>query len=230
MLDARVVKARRRFVVDATVRVATGEACGLFGTSGSGKSTILGCIAGVETPDDGYVRFDSVALHPPPVPLHRRPIGYLTQDANLFPHLDVGRNVRFGSAGASEDGAWIGELRERLDLGALWTTSAAAISGGQARRVALARMLARKPRLVLLDEPFAGLDRRLVRDLVAALAAWQRSIGFTMLVVDHDPDVLSRLCARAVVVEDGTVVQDASWNVLRSAPETRALAELLERF
>lgn len=229
MLEAKIRKARAQFTVDVAIRVGAREACGLFGASGAGKSTILACIAGATTPDDGFVALDDLALFPPSMPLHRRPIGYLTQDANLFPHLRVAENVRFGLAnGARERGdAWIVQLRERLQLESIWNAPAHAISGGQARRVALARMLARKPRLVLLDEPFAGLDRHLVRELLAAIVEWQRELGFTLLVVDHEATVLERICARAIVIEAGRVVQDGTWETLRSAPATPLLAQLL---
>ena len=220
MLDVHVVKARPRFVVDIALRLASGEACGLFGASGAGKTTILACIAGAEAPD---------GLFPPALALHRRGVGYLTQDANLFPHLRVAENVRFGLTNGARDesAAWIRELRERLQLEPIWHEPAHAISGGQARRVALARMLARKPRLVLLDEPFSGLDRHLVRELLLAIALWQKQLGFTMLVVDHESDVLERLCPRAIAIEEGRAVQDAAWSELRASPATPVLAQLL---
>lgn len=229
MLDAHVIKVRPRFTVDAEVRVATGEACGLFGVSGSGKSTILSCIAGAEAPDGGHVALDGLVLFPPALPLHLRPIGYLTQDANLFPHLSVADNVRFGIRNglrASHE-SWVDELRERLHLESIWREPAYAISGGQARRVALARMLAREPALVLLDEPFAGLDRHLVREFLSAIADWQYRLGFTMVVVDHQADILARLCTRAIAIEHGRVVQDAPWDELHANPATPELAQLL---
>jgi len=102
-------KRRAQFTVDVAFAAGGGEACGLFGASGAGKSTILACIAGAESPDAGVVKLDDVTLFPPALPLHRRRIGYLTQDANLFPHLRVADNVRFGlTNGARADGdAWI---------------------------------------------------------------------------------------------------------------------------
>jgi len=229
VLDAHVVKTRHHFTVDAVVRLGVAQTCGLFGVSGSGKSTILACIAGAEAPDGGHVEFDGLTLFPPPLALHRRSIGYLTQDANIFPHLRVEENVRFGIAAkvATEYEPWILELRARLQLKSIWREPAMAISGGQARRVALARMLARKPRLVLLDEPFSGLDRHLVRELLAAIAQWQRELGFTMLVVDHEADVLARLTERAIAIEQGRIVQDASWDELQAKPATPLLAQLL---
>lgn len=229
MLDAHVVKRREAFTVDVALHVASGEACGLFGVSGAGKSTVLSCIAGVEVPDGGMVRLEERVLFPPALPLYRRTLGYLTQDANLFPHLRVAENVRFGLAAdvEPETEAWVDEIRTRLDLAPIWNAPAGEISGGQARRVAIARMLARKPRLILLDEPFSGLDRNLVRDLIAAIREWRDALGLTMLVVDHQADVLERLCSRAVVVEQGRVVQDAPWNTLRAQPATPLLASLL---
>ena len=229
MLDLHVQKRRDQFTVDVAIAARDGEACGLFGASGAGKSTILACIAGAELPDAGHVRLDDVTLFPPPMPLHRRPVGYLTQDANLFPHLRVAENVSFGLTNGARDGgaAWVAQLRERLQLESIWNAPAHAISGGQARRVALARMLARRPRLVLLDEPFAGLDRHLVRELLGAIAEWQRELGFMMLLVDHESDVLERLCTRAVVVEQGRIVQDGTWSELRARPATPLLAQLL---
>lgn len=229
MLDAHIVKERPRFTVDVAVRVRSGEACGLFGVSGSGKSTVLACIAGAEAPDGGHVTVDAVTVFPPPLPLHQRQVGYLTQDANLFPHLRVADNVWFGLTNGNRDAnaPWIAELRERLQLGPIWHAPATAISGGQARRVALARMLARKPPIVLLDEPFSGLDRHLVRELVSAIVQWQAELGFTMLVVGHECDVLERLCPRAIAIEDGRTVQDAPWAELRTKPATPLLAQLL---
>jgi len=228
VLDAHIIKHRARFRIDCKVALGAGEACGLFGASGAGKSTTLACIAGTEIPDDGYVRLAGETLFPPQRPLHERSIGYLTQDANIFPHLRVSENVRFGlTNGARDNDTWVAQLRERLQLESIWSQPAHAISGGQARRVALARMLARKPALVLLDEPFSGLDRHLVRELLATLAGWQRELRFTMLVVDHEAEILERLCERAIVIEEGQVVQDARWEILHAAPATPLLAQLL---
>ena len=229
MLDARILKRRPRFTVEVALQLGAGEACGFFGASGAGKSTVLACIAGAETPDDGHVRLDDLTLYPPPLALHRRPIGYLTQDASLFPHLDVEANVRFGlTNGAAETNAdWVAELRDKLQIASIWHEPAYEISGGQARRVALARMLARKPRLVLLDEPFNGLDRHLVRELIATLRAWHAELGFALLVVDHDAEILERICRRTLAIEDGRVVQTGTWDDVRAQPATPLLAQLL---
>jgi ABC-type sulfate/molybdate transport systems ATPase subunit len=232
MLKAHIVKKRRELIVDVSLELESGQALGLFGASGAGKSTVLACIAGMDEPDEGFVELDDLRLFPPSLPLHRRSLGYLTQEPGLFPHLTVGENVRFGipreAAADREQNQWIETLRDHLHLGPLWSAPAALISGGQARRVSLARMLARKPPLVLLDEPFAGLDRRLVRELIDHLIYWNRTMGFSMIAVDHQAEVLNRLCPRqAMVLEHGWIVQQGTWNELYNDPATPLLRSLL---
>lgn len=232
MLKAQITKKRREMTVRVALELAAGDSLALFGASGTGKSTVLACIAGMEEPDEGLVQLGDLRLFPPSLPLHRRPIGYLTQEPGLFPHLTVSENIRFGVAGnraASEDKKrWIATLRERLRLAPLWDAPAGRISGGQARRVSLARMMARKPPLVLLDEPFAGLDRQLVRELIDDLLLWQKALGFSMIAVDHQAEVLQRLCPQgAAVLEAGEVVQHGTWDELHRTPATPLLRSLL---
>jgi ABC-type sulfate/molybdate transport systems ATPase subunit len=166
---------------------------------------------------------------PPSLPLCCRPLAYLTQSDWLFPHLSVAENVCFGLQNHERDGAkkWIEELAKRLELGPLWNESARRISGGQARRVALARMLARRPPLVLLDEPFTALDRPSVNELIAALLEWHVALGFTLIAVDHQPEILEKLCTHAAVIESGRIVQEGSWSELRAAPAPPLFARLL---
>ena len=231
MLDAHVVKRRRPFTVDVHIHARPGEKLALFGASGAGKSTVLSCLAGIDTPDDGQISFGDLRLFPPSLPLYRRPLAYLTQASWLFPHLTVGQNVCYGLHKNDGDSAkkWIEELKERLDLSALWNESASRISGGQARRVALARMLARRPPLVLLDEPFTALDRPAMNELIAAILDWHAVLGFTLIAVDHRAEVLEKLCPSAMVVERGRVVQEGSWSALAATPATPLLAQLLDR-
>ena len=231
-LSAHIVKRRRDFPVDVRLHLEPGEALGLFGSSGAGKSTVLSCLAGFEQPDMGFVQvgesrwFDSAGRRE--IPLHRREIGLLTQQPGLFPHLSVGENVLFGVERGwranPEQSLWIATLRERLQLDPLWETMPRAISGGQARRVALARTLAKRPGLLLLDEPFAGLERPLVRELIGALAGWRRELGFSLIAVDHQPEVLRQLCPeRVMALEAGRVVQEGPWEALYGAPATERL-------
>ena len=229
MLDAHIVKTRPEFIVDVRMRVAPGASVAIFGASGAGKSTVLSCIAGIETPDAGTIKLDGTTLYPPAMPLNQRPIAYLTQKDLLFPHLSVGANVCFGLRTPDLDGEakWVGELRERLGLGPIWSAPADKISGGQARRVALARMLARRPPLVLLDEPFVALDRPLINELTRAIAEWQKAIGFILIAVDHRGEILERICPSAIVIEHGRVVQEGRWETIAESPATPALARLL---
>lgn len=232
MFKTHIIKKRRELQVDVTLELEAGGAVGLFGASGAGKSTVLACIAGIEEPDDGFVQLNGLQLFPPSLPLHLRPLGYMTQEPGLFPHLSVSENISFGVTNAlaatAEQRQWIETLRDRLQLGPLWNAPASLISGGQARRVALARMLARKPSLILLDEPFAGLDRQLVRELIDDLIFWSRQTGFSMIAVDHQAEVLKRLCPQqAIVLEQGRIVQSGSWEQLYRAPATPLLGSLL---
>jgi ABC-type sulfate/molybdate transport systems ATPase subunit len=232
MLKADIIKRRRDLTVRVNLQLSAGASLALFGASGSGKSTVLACIAGIEEPDGGAITSGDLRFFPPSLPLHQRPIGYLTQEPGLFPHLTVADNVCFGleqNGKRAEQARWIQMLRDRLQLAPLWHASASRISGGQARRVGLARMMARKPPLVLLDEPFTGLDRQLVRELMEDLLTWQQWLGFSMIAVDHQAEVLKRLCPRqAIVLEDGEVVQRGTWEDLYRTPATPELRALLE--
>lgn len=233
MLSARIIKARRDLRVDVSLDLHPGTSLALLGVSGAGKSTVLACIAGVESPDDGYVTFNEVSFFPPNLAVHQRRIGYLTQEPGLFPHLRVHENVTFGLSAEElrleETTRWIAALKDRLQLTPIWKATVQSLSGGQARRVAMARMLARKPPLVLLDEPFAGLDRHLVRELIDDLLLWSRTLGFSMIVVDHQVEVLKRLCPEEVIViEAGRVLQRGSWSTLYSSPATALLESLLD--
>ena len=229
MLEARIVKRRRPFVVEVELRVERGGRLALFGASGAGKSTVLSCIAGLELPDAGEVTFAGMRFFPPNLVLNRRPLGYLTQHDWLFPHLTVGENVCFALGNGTREaaGAWIGELCERLALGSFWNERAGTISGGQARRVALARMLARRPPLVLLDEPFGALDLPAVQDLVDAILQWQRKLGFTLVAVDHRALILGQICDRVAVIEAGRIAQEGLWVEIAQSPATILTARLL---
>jgi len=111
MLKARIIKKRRELQVDLDLELEAGGALGLFGASGAGKSTVLACIAGIEEPDDGLVQLNGLRLFPPSLPLHQRPLGYLTQEPGLFPHLTVSENINFGIsrevAATAEQRQWI---------------------------------------------------------------------------------------------------------------------------
>lgn len=224
MLEVAIRKQRRDLSVAAEFTLAEGASLGLFGPSGAGKSTILNCLAGLESPDAGRIVLDGEAWFPPPLAVHRRRVGYLAQQPCLFPHLTVAANVTFAGRARS---AWVDELRSRLALDACWDAPVHKLSGGQARRVALARMLLRRPPLLLLDEPFTGLDRANVRAMLAALQAWRAAIGFSLIAVDHQPEVLEQMTDAVISMDQGHAAALQSWESLRANPAP-ALQALLD--
>ena len=180
--------------------VATGEVVALLGPSGSGKTTLLRVIAGLQPADSGTVLLDGSSLDG--VPAHRRSVGLVFQDEQLFPHLDVRANVAFGlrMAGRSrhEQAARVDELLALVGLPGFADRRVTSLSGGEAKRVALARSLAPAPAVLLLDEPLTGLDPELHDRLATDLAALLRRTGTTALMVTHD-------LAEAATIADRTV-------------------------
>jgi len=193
-LDDVTVRFDERTVLDrVSLEVPDGRTVALLGASGSGKSTLLRVIAGLVRPDAGVVRIDGVDVTE--VPTHRRSVGMVFQDDQLFPHLSVGDNVAFGlkmagmASGARRRRA--DELLELVGLGGFGGRDVHTLSGGEAKRVALARSLAPSPKVLLLDEPLTGLDRDLHDRLAAEVAAILDQVGTTALWVTHDPDEAS---------------------------------------
>lgn len=180
--DGTVVLDRVSFHVEAREIVA------LLGASGSGKSTLLRVIAGLRAPQSGHVVLDGTEVTG--VPTHRRQVGMVFQDEQLFPHLSVADNIAFGLRMAGVDKA---ERRRRADhllevigLRGLGDRTIEHLSGGEAKRVAVARSLAAAPKILLLDEPLAGLDRELHDRLQIEVADIVRSTGTTAVWVTHD--------------------------------------------
>lgn len=191
--DVSVSFGTRRILDHLDLMVATGRTCALVGPSGVGKSTALRVVAGIMSPMTGRVLIDGVDVTA--IPIHRRSVGLVFQDDQLFPHLDVRANISFGlrMAGRPRDeiARRVAELLELVDLPGFGDRHPDSLSGGEAKRVALARALAPRPRVLLLDEPLTGLDRdlhdRLVTDLREILT------GTTTLLVTHDLDEAERL-------------------------------------
>ena len=214
MLDAQIVKRRRNFRLEVKLACPTGEALAVLGASGAGKSTLLACLAGLESPDSGWVRWHRAVYYPPPLALARRQLGWLAQRERLFPHLDVAGNVLF-SLGRGERRAaagWIEELRERLELQPIWCAPADEVSGGEARRVALARLLARRPPLLLLDELFANQDAARATAIAAALNEWRRRWGWTLILAGHRSQSLRQLSERVLLLEQGQIAAQGGWS------------------
>jgi thiamine transport system ATP-binding protein len=200
-VDGVSVRFGERVVLrDAGVQVARGEIVALLGPSGAGKSTLLRVIAGLLVPDAGRVTVDGhdVTNTPP----HRRRVGLMFQDEQLFPHLDVEANVGFGlrmqRRPPAQTRARVAELLEHVGLGGFEARRVANLSGGEAKRVALARALAADPAVLLLDEPLTGLDRALHDRLMGDLAALLRAAGTTAVLVTHDHDEAATIAHRTL--------------------------------
>ncbi|MBT2406042.1 MULTISPECIES: ABC transporter ATP-binding protein [unclassified Streptomyces] len=204
------VRFGERAVVDAVdLEVAEHEIVCVLGPSGSGKSTLLRVVAGLQQVSGGRVLLGGADQAG--VPVHRRGVGLMFQDHQLFPHRDVGGNVAFGlrmrGAGRGAYEAQVAELLELVGLPGAQGRAVASLSGGEQQRVALARALAPSPRLLMLDEPLGQLDRGLRERLVVELQGLFSRLGTTVLAVTHDQGEAFALADRVVVMRDGRIAQ-----------------------
>ncbi|MFB7458873.1 ABC transporter ATP-binding protein [Streptomyces sp. NPDC056188] len=212
-LDAATVRFGGRAVLDAVdLSVAEHEIVCVLGPSGSGKSTLLRAVAGLQSLDSGRVLLDG--RDQSGVPVHRREVGLMFQDHQLFPQRDVAGNVGFGlrmrGSAKGERDARVGELLELVGLPGAGRRAVAALSGGEQQRVALARALAPRPRLLMLDEPLGQLDRSLRERLVVELRDLFGRLGTTVLAVTHDQGEAFALADRVVVMRDGRIAQSGT--------------------
>jgi len=201
--DVRVAFGERVVLDDVSLTVAEGEIVSLTGPSGSGKSTLLRTIAGLIAPEHGDVLIDGRVITD--VPTHRRNIGLVFQDEQLFPHRNVEQNVEFGlrMAGWSKlrRRQRVAGLLDVVGLSGFGDRRVTDLSGGEAKRVALARSLAPSPRVLLLDEPLTGLDRQLHDELAIELRRILRSTNTTALLVTHDHQEAETVADRVVALE-----------------------------
>jgi iron(III) transport system ATP-binding protein len=206
-----------------------GSLTAVLGLSGCGKTTLLRVIAGFERAQGGRVSLGSRTLDDARtyVPPERRGIGYVPQEGALFPHLTVRGNVGFGLSREERRGSAVAQLLELVGLQALAERYPHELSGGEQQRVALARALARKPEVVLLDEPFSSLDASLrtrVREEVHALL---RAQGVTTVLVTHDQEEALSLADTVAVLREGTIVQAGTPEELYTRPADVELARFL---
>ncbi|MEV1062110.1 ABC transporter ATP-binding protein [Streptomyces sp. NPDC050263] len=212
-LDGATVRFGGRPVLDAVgLAVAEHEVVCVLGPSGSGKSTLLRAVAGLQPLDSGRVLLDG--SDQAGVPAHRRELGLMFQDHQLFPQRDVGGNVAFGlrmrGLPKAQQGERVRELLELVGLPGAAGRAVAALSGGEQQRVALARALAPRPRLLMLDEPLGQLDRSLRERLVVELRELFGRLGTTVLAVTHDQGEAFALADRVVVMRDGRIAQSGT--------------------
>lgn len=217
----------RRVVDGVSLSVAPGQVTCLLGPSGCGKSTTLRIIAGVDRQDSGVIREDGVvvasdAVHVPP---EKRSIGLMFQDFALFPHLSVADNVAFGLSGPRDVQARrADELLRRVGLGHYGQMMPHELSGGEQQRVALARALAPRPKILLMDEPFSGLDNRLRDGIRDETLAVLKDEGAAVLLVTHEPDEAMRMADEIALMRSGRIVQQGAPYNIYNTPVDRAAA------
>ncbi|MGZ9723882.1 ABC transporter ATP-binding protein [Rhizobium miluonense] len=215
--------------IDLTV--AAGSRTAIVGPSGSGKTTLLRIIAGFEIPDAGQVVLegDILADGEAIVPAHRRGIGIVSQDGALFPHLSVSENIGFGmERGARDRDQRINALIDMVELDrGMLDRRPHQLSGGQQQRVALARALGRKPRLMLLDEPFSALDTGLRANMRKAVARVLQIAGITAVLVTHDQTEALSFADQVAVLREGALIQAGTPQALYLNPRDRETALFL---
>ena len=214
----------------ADMTVAAGSVVALVGPSGCGKTTLLRCLAGLERPEGGTVRIGERTLVGPGafVPAERRRVGMVFQDAAVFPHLSVARNVAYGlSRRDPERESRVRDALALVGLEGFGDRAPSTLSGGQLQRVALARALAPRPSVILMDEPFSSLDAPLRAELRAEVRRLLQAIDATGVFVTHDREEAFVVGDEIAVMDGGLVAHQASPARLYELPATRAVAEFV---
>ncbi len=215
-----------RAVDRLSLDIAAGEFFALLGPSGCGKTTLLRMLAGFETPDEGRILLGGRDIAP--VLPHERPVNMMFQNYALFPHLNVRDNIAFGLKRAgmarADIATRVAEMVALVKLEGMEKRKPDQLSGGQRQRVALARSLARRPKVLLLDEPLAALDKKLRESTQQELMELQRRLGMTFIIVTHDQEEAMTMANRIGVMDAGRLEQVATPRDLYEAPATRWVA------
>ena len=221
MLRVDIAKKLGEFTLEASF-TSEGRVIGLFGASGAGKTSLINIIAGLLKPDRGIVTLDGEALDDTAagihVPTYRRRIGYVFQDARLFPHLNVRQNLDYGRRmnHIAEDPAQHKRVVDLLDIGALLDRRPGQLSGGERQRVAFGRALLSKPRLLLLDEPLGALDEARKLEILPYLVRLRDEANVPMVYVSHDAAELRQLATQIVMLKGGHITAFGGVKVLTS--------------
>lgn len=210
-LDIHICKQRQNFTLDVAFVTQT-PLLGLFGRSGSGKSTLINCLAGMTTPDRGRIAIDDHLLFDSEAGINLRPeqrrIGYVFQDALLFPHLSVERNLFYGAKLSSPDNNRIDaqQVIELLGIGHLLARRPATLSGGEKQRVAIGRALLANPRMLLMDEPLASLDGERRHEILSYIEGLRDRLRIPIVFVSHSVAEVSRLADEVILLAEGKVL------------------------
>jgi molybdate transport system ATP-binding protein len=209
-----------QFMLDASLRVPATGVTAIFGPSGCGKTTIARCIAGLQHLSDGFCAIDGDIWQDGKAfrPAHRRPVGYVFQEPSLFPHLSVRRNLLYGAPKAAATSIGFDEVVELLGLTALLDRSPHHLSGGERQRVAIGRALLSQPKLLLMDEPLAALDRTTKDEILPFLERLHDRLSLPVLYISHDMAEIERFADHLVLMEHGRVVGAGPLHVLQSNP------------
>ncbi len=230
----RIEKLTKRFgdfvaLDEVSLPIYRGELFALLGGSGSGKSTLLRCLAGFLEPDAGRIVLDGQDMAG--VPPYARPVNMMFQSYALFPHMTVAQNIGFGlkqeGAAKSVITARVAEMLAMVKMEGLGDRKPAALSGGQRARVALARALAKRPKLLLLDEPLSALDKNLREATQFELVNIQERTGTTFVIVTHDQEEAMTMATRLAVMDRGTLAQVGTPSEVYEFPNSRFTAEFL---
>ena len=219
MLRVHVSKRLGEFTIEASF-ASEGRVTGLFGASGAGKTSLINMIAGLLRPDRGSIAIDGETLDDTAarvhIPVHRRRIGYVFQEARLFPHLDVRQNLDYGRRmnRLAEDNAQRKRVTDLLDIGHLMDRRPGRLSGGERQRVALGRALLSQPRLLLLDEPLGSLDEERKEEILPYLVRLRDEAGIPMVYVSHDASEMRQLATHVVILRRGRVVASGGAEIL----------------
>jgi molybdate transport system ATP-binding protein len=222
-LELRLAHAFPGFRLEVDLTLPGGLTC-LFGKSGSGKTSIVNAVAGLLRPDEARIVLDGVALHD--LPPHRREVGYVFQDARLFPHLTVADNLTYGPRVRRQRPQGMDRIVELLGIGGLLDRRPGTLSGGERQRVAIGRALLARPRLLLMDEPLAALDEGRKGEILPYVEALRDETGLPILYVSHALPEVARLATSIAVIEAGRVVAFGPAADILSDPETAPLLGL----